>query len=89
MKTRYLCAHFAFVFALLIFVCPLEFDRAILLAEEVESNDIVRVEEDWELVVKTPDLNSAGSSGTSAQLGVDFYAYPLARTFTIGFQGIW
>jgi TonB-linked SusC/RagA family outer membrane protein len=36
-----------------------------------------------------PDLNSAGSSGGSAQLGVDFYAYPLARTFTIGFQGIW
>jgi TonB-linked SusC/RagA family outer membrane protein len=36
-----------------------------------------------------PDLNSAGSSATSGALGVDFYAYPLARTFTIGFQGIW
>ena len=36
-----------------------------------------------------PDLNSAGSSAGSASLGTDFYAYPLARTFTIGFQGIW
>lgn len=36
-----------------------------------------------------PDVNSFGSSGTSASLGTDFYAYPLARTFTIGFQGTW
>jgi TonB-linked SusC/RagA family outer membrane protein len=36
-----------------------------------------------------PDLNSAGSSASSASLGTDFYAYPLARTFTIGFQGTW
>ena len=36
-----------------------------------------------------PDLNSFGSSAGSAFLGTDFYAYPLARTFTIGFQGTW
>ncbi|MGH7448036.1 MAG: SusC/RagA family TonB-linked outer membrane protein, partial [Longimicrobiales bacterium] len=36
----------------------------------------------------SPDVNSAGSSGTAA-LGTDFYAYPVARTFTIGFQGTW
>lgn len=36
-----------------------------------------------------PDLNSFGSSAGAASLGTDFYAYPLARTFTIGFQGIW
>jgi TonB-linked SusC/RagA family outer membrane protein len=32
-----------------------------------------------------PDVNSFGSSANAA-LGTDFYAYPLARTFTIGFQ---
>ena len=36
-----------------------------------------------------PDVNSFGSGGGSAELGTDFYAYPLARTFTIGFQGTW
>jgi hypothetical protein len=36
----------------------------------------------------SPDVNSGGSSVT-ASLGTDFYAYPLARTFTIGFQGTW
>jgi hypothetical protein len=36
-----------------------------------------------------PDLNSFGSSAGAASLGTDFYAYPLARTFTIGFQGTW
>lgn len=36
----------------------------------------------------SPDVNSSGSGGTAA-LGTDFYAYPVARTFTIGFQGTW
>jgi TonB-linked SusC/RagA family outer membrane protein len=36
----------------------------------------------------SPDVNSGGS-GTTASLGTDFYAYPMARTFTIGFQGTW
>ncbi|HEX9886150.1 MAG TPA: TonB-dependent receptor [Longimicrobiales bacterium] len=36
-----------------------------------------------------PDLNSFGSGGASAALGTDFYAYPLARTLSIGFQGSW
>lgn len=36
----------------------------------------------------SPDVNSAGA-GTSVSLGTDFYAYPIARTFTIGFQGTW
>jgi TonB-linked SusC/RagA family outer membrane protein len=36
----------------------------------------------------SPDVNSNGSGGT-ASLGTDFYAYPVARTFTIGFQGTW
>ena len=36
-----------------------------------------------------PDLNSFGSSAGSAALGTDFYAYPLARTFTVGFKATW
>ena len=36
----------------------------------------------------SPDVNSGGSS-TTASLGTDFYAYPVARSFTIGFQGTW
>ena len=36
-----------------------------------------------------PDLNSSGSSASAASLGTDFYAYPLARTITFGFQGTW
>ncbi|MGD2124114.1 MAG: hypothetical protein PVJ76_20355, partial [Gemmatimonadota bacterium] len=36
-----------------------------------------------------PDLNSFGSTAGAASLGTDFYAYPLARTITIGFQGTW
>lgn len=36
-----------------------------------------------------PDDHYAGSSSGSANLGTDFYAYPRARTFTIGFQGTW
>ncbi len=35
-----------------------------------------------------PDVNSNGSSATFS-LGTDFYAYPLARTFTIGISGAW
>ncbi|MGH7477187.1 MAG: SusC/RagA family TonB-linked outer membrane protein [Longimicrobiales bacterium] len=35
-----------------------------------------------------PDVNSNGASG-SAALGTDFYAYPVARSFMIGFQGTW
>lgn len=37
----------------------------------------------------SPDVNSAGSDASAASLGQDFYAYPFARTFTIGFQGTW
>ena len=33
-----------------------------------------------------PDVNSIGSS-TNIQLGTDFYAYPLARTWMIGISG--
>jgi hypothetical protein len=36
-----------------------------------------------------PDLNSFGSGADAASLGTDFYAYPLARTITFGFQGSW
>lgn len=35
-----------------------------------------------------PDVNSSGSSA-NVSLGLEFYAYPLARTFTIGFSGTW
>lgn len=37
----------------------------------------------------SPDVNSAGSAASAASLGQDFYAYPFARSFTIGFQGTW
>jgi hypothetical protein len=33
-------------------------------------------------------VNSLGSS-TNISLGTDFYAYPLARTWTIGITGAW
>ncbi len=36
----------------------------------------------------SPDVNSNGSSATFS-LGTDFYAYPVARTFTIGISGAW
>ena len=36
----------------------------------------------------SPDVNSNGQSST-AELGVDFYAYPQARTFTFGVQAAW
>ncbi|MGH7481417.1 MAG: SusC/RagA family TonB-linked outer membrane protein [Longimicrobiales bacterium] len=36
-----------------------------------------------------PDVNSFGSGAEGAALGTDFYPYPLARTWTIGFQGTW
>lgn len=35
-----------------------------------------------------PDVNSNGSSA-NISLGTDFYAYPLARTFSIGIRGSW
>ncbi|MBK8057074.1 MAG: TonB-dependent receptor [Gemmatimonadetes bacterium] len=35
-----------------------------------------------------PDVNSNGSSATIS-LGTDFYAYPLARTFSFGVRGAW
>lgn len=35
-----------------------------------------------------PDVNSSGSS-SNVGLGSDFYAYPLARTFTFGVSGAW
>jgi TonB-linked SusC/RagA family outer membrane protein len=35
-----------------------------------------------------PDVNSNGAS-SNISLGTDFYAYPLARTITIGFSGSW
>jgi hypothetical protein len=36
-----------------------------------------------------PDVHSGGSSSGAASLAWDFYTYPLARTFTFGFQGTW
>lgn len=36
-----------------------------------------------------PDSHYAGSGSGSASLGTDFYAYPQARTITVGFQGTW
>jgi TonB-linked SusC/RagA family outer membrane protein len=35
-----------------------------------------------------PDVNSFGSS-SNISLGMDFYAYPIARTFTFGIQAGW
>ncbi len=35
-----------------------------------------------------PDVNSNGSA-SNISLGTDFYAYPLARTITLGFSGSW
>ncbi len=36
-----------------------------------------------------PENNYGGSGAAAATLGTDFYAYPLARTITFGFQGNW
>ena len=35
----------------------------------------------------SPDVNSSGVS--NAALGTDFYAYPVARTVTVGIRGTW
>jgi TonB-linked SusC/RagA family outer membrane protein len=35
-----------------------------------------------------PDVNSLGATATTS-LGTDFYAYPVARTFTVGISGAW
>jgi hypothetical protein len=35
-----------------------------------------------------PDVNSAGI-GSNVVMGVDYYAYPLARTFTLGVSASW
>jgi hypothetical protein len=35
-----------------------------------------------------PDVNSAGSD-SNVVTGTDYYAYPLARTFTFGISGGW
>lgn len=35
-----------------------------------------------------PDVNSAGA-GSNVVMGVDYYAYPLARTFSIGLTSTW
>jgi hypothetical protein len=35
-----------------------------------------------------PDVNSNGST-VNISLGTDFYAYPLARTFSFGIQAGW
>ena len=37
----------------------------------------------------SPDMNTGGSDAGAASLAVDFYGYPFARSFTIGFQGTW
>jgi len=37
----------------------------------------------------SPDMNVGGSSAAAYLLATDFYGYPFARTFTIGFQGTW
>ena len=36
-----------------------------------------------------PDMNWSGSGSAAWRLATDFYGYPFARTFTIGFQGTW
>jgi hypothetical protein len=35
-----------------------------------------------------PDVSSAGANA-NLNLGVDFYAYPLARTWTVGINAGW
>lgn len=37
----------------------------------------------------SPENHYGGSGSASSTLGTDFYAYPLARTITFGFQGNW
>jgi TonB-linked SusC/RagA family outer membrane protein len=37
----------------------------------------------------SPDMNTGGSDAAAASLAIDFYGYPFARTFSIGFQGTW
>jgi TonB-linked SusC/RagA family outer membrane protein len=37
----------------------------------------------------TPDVNSNGQFDSDVGLGVDFYAYPQARTFSFGVQASW
>ncbi len=37
----------------------------------------------------SPEDNYAGSGAAASTLGTEFYSYPLARTFTFGFQGSW
>ncbi|MBT8397541.1 MAG: TonB-dependent receptor, partial [Gemmatimonadetes bacterium] len=37
----------------------------------------------------SPDMNTGGSDAAAASLSIDFYGYPFARSFTIGFQGTW
>ena len=37
----------------------------------------------------SPENHWSGSGSASSTLGTDFYAYPLARTITFGFQGTW
>jgi hypothetical protein len=37
----------------------------------------------------SPENHYSGSGSLSSTLGTDFYAYPLARTITFGFQGNW
>jgi len=36
----------------------------------------------------SPDVNSNGSNA-NISLGTDFYAYPVARSFTFGIKGSW
>jgi hypothetical protein len=35
-----------------------------------------------------PDVNSLGATARTS-LGTDFYAYPVARTWTVGISGAW
>jgi len=37
----------------------------------------------------SPDMNTGGSDAGAASLAIDFYGYPFARSFSIGFQGTW
>ncbi|MEJ2217359.1 MAG: SusC/RagA family TonB-linked outer membrane protein, partial [Gemmatimonadota bacterium] len=37
----------------------------------------------------SPEDNWAGSGAAASTLGTEFYSYPLARTFSFGFQGNW
>jgi hypothetical protein len=70
------------------YALPARFARAITLSEArlYVSGRNLKTWTDYEGY--NPDVNSNGSSAITS-LGTDFYAYPLARTFSIGISGSW